>query len=69
MRLRYEIRVDGLVDERWSCWFEGMHVSSEANNVTSLRGDVVDQSALYGLLAKVRDLGLPLISVRRLDAD
>jgi hypothetical protein len=67
--MRYEIRVDGMLDERWSCWFEGMHVTSEPDGTTLIRGEVVDQAALHGLLARVRDLGLPLIAVRRMDAD
>ena len=68
VRMRYEIRIQGILDECWSCWFEGMHISSEPGGITCIRGEVVDQSALHGLLAKIRDLGLPLISVRRLDA-
>ena len=60
----YEIRVKGYLDEqRWSAWFGGLEITYEANGDTVLTGSVVDQSALHGLLRKVRDLGLPLLSV------
>jgi hypothetical protein len=65
--MRYEIRVEGILDECWSGWFDGMQVTSQPDGVTALAGPVTDQAALHGLLAKVRDLGLPLISVRRVD--
>jgi hypothetical protein len=70
MRLnaRYEIRVEGVLDGRWSAWFEGLQVSSDGEE-TVIAGPVADQAALHGLLTKVRDLGLSLISVRRLDPD
>jgi hypothetical protein len=60
---RYEIRIQGHLDDRWADWFEGMTITREAGGSTLLVGLVVDQSALHGLLKKVRDLGLPLISV------
>jgi hypothetical protein len=60
----YEIRLDGRLDERWASWFDGMTVEAEPGGVTVLRGQVADQAALHGLLARLRDLGLPLISVR-----
>ena len=63
--MRYEIRVEGILDECWSAWFDGMQVTSHTDGVTAIVGAVTDQAALHGLLAKVRDLGLPLISVRR----
>ena len=63
--MRYEIHVEGMLDECWSAWFDGMQVTSHADGVTAIVGAVTDQAALHGLLAKVRDLGLPLISVRR----
>ncbi len=63
---RYEIRIRGHLDERWANWFEGLTITLEANGETLLTGPVVDQAALHGLLKKVRDLGLPLLSVRRL---
>jgi hypothetical protein len=65
--VRYEIRVEGILDEQWSAWFDGMQITSEPDGVTMIAGPVTDQAALHGLLAKVRDLCLPLISVRRLD--
>jgi hypothetical protein len=63
----YELRVQGVLDNRWSAWFEGLQVSSDDHGVTTIVGPVVDQAALHGLLAKVRDLGLPLLEVRRTD--
>ena len=66
---RCEIRLQGHLDERWADWFEGLTITREANGETRLTGPVVDQTALHGLLRKVRDLGLPLISVNRLEPD
>jgi hypothetical protein len=63
----YEIRVEGQLDEHWSAWFDGMTMTMEENGETILAGPVPDQPALYGVLAKVRDLGLPLLSVKRMD--
>ena len=63
---RYEIRVAGVLDSRWAAWFDGLHVGGQGEE-TVLCGLVADQPALHGLLTKVRDLGLCLISVRRLD--
>jgi hypothetical protein len=65
----YEIRVQGVLDPRWSPWFEGLRVASDERGQTTIAGPVTDQAALHGLLAKVRDLGLPLLEVRRLDPD
>jgi len=63
----YEIRVEGVLCERWTGWFEGLQVSSEAGE-TIISGPVTDQPALHGVLVKVRRyLGMCLISVRRLD--
>ena len=59
----YEIRLKGHIDNRWANWFEGLSIILEDNGETLLTGSVVDQVALHGLLRKVRDLGLPLISV------
>ena len=64
---RYEIRVDDVLDARWADWFDGLEISGQ-DEETVICGLVADQSALHGLLTKVRDLGLCLISVRRLDA-
>jgi hypothetical protein len=66
---RYELRVQGVLDPGWSAWFEGLRVTSGQAGQTTIAGPVIDQAALHGLLAKVRDLGLPLLSVRRLDPD
>jgi hypothetical protein len=66
---RYEFRVQGVLDARWSAWFEGLQLSSDQAGQTIIAGPVTDQAALHGLLAKLRDLGLPLLSVRRLDPD
>jgi hypothetical protein len=63
---RYELRVQGVLEPRWSAWFEGLQVTSDGRE-TIIAGPVTDQAALHGLLAKVRDLGLELLSVRRLD--
>ena len=54
-----------MLDEHWSAWFDGLQITSEPDGVTLIAGPVTDQAALHGLLAKVRDLGLPLISVHR----
>jgi hypothetical protein len=62
----YEIRVRGVLDSGWSDWFEGLAVSSDESGQTLIAGPVADQAALHGLLAKVRDLGLPLLSVQRI---
>lgn len=59
----YEIRLKGHLDDRWSDWFESMTITLEEDGNTLLTGSVIDQAALHGLLKKVRDLGLPLVSV------
>jgi len=64
---RYEIRLQGHLDEQWAAWFGGLTLTLEANGDTLLTGPVVDQAALHGLLRKVRDLGLPLLAVRRIE--
>jgi hypothetical protein len=64
---RYEIRVDSVLDDRWADWFGGLQVSSDGTK-TVIAGLLPDQPALHGLLTKIRDLGLTLISVRQLDA-
>jgi hypothetical protein len=61
----YQIRVKGVLDEQWSDWFDGLTVTWQ-DDETLLTGPVRDQAALHGLLAKVRDLGLPLLSVKRI---
>jgi len=64
----YQIRLQGHLERRWTDWFEGLTITLEANGETLLTGPIVDQAALYGLIRKVRDLGLPLLSVTRLEA-
>ena len=66
---RYEIRVEGHLADRWAAWFDGLTITLEENGETRLTGPIVDQAALYGLLRKVRDLGMPLLSVARVDPD
>jgi hypothetical protein len=58
-----EIRVKGQIDERWSEWLEGLTITHTPEGETVLTGSVTDQSALYGLIGRLRDLGLPLLSV------
>ena len=65
----YEIRVKGHLDPRWSAWFGGLAVTNEANGETFLTGEVVDQAALFGLISKVYDLQLTLLSVRSVETD
>lgn len=64
---QYEIRIKGHLHDRWADWFEGLTITREANGETLLTGPVVDQAALHGVLRKVRDLGLPLVSVNQID--
>jgi hypothetical protein len=59
----YQIRIKGYLDSQWTDWFGGLTVTLEEDGDTLLTGPVIDQAALYGLLKKVRDLGLPLVSV------
>ena len=63
----YHIRVKGILDEKWSDWFDGFTITPQADDETLLAGPVADQAALHGLLAKIRDLGLPLLSVQRVE--
>jgi hypothetical protein len=59
----YQIRIEGHLDLRWTDWFGGLTITVEEDGDTLLTGPIVDQAALYGLLKKVRDLGMPLVSV------
>jgi len=61
----YEIRVQGHLDQRWSTWFDGLTISYEGDDITLLRGLIVDEAALHGVLNKARDLALPLLAVSR----
>ena len=67
----YQIRVKGLLGHKWSDWFDGLTIipHPQGNNETLLTGPVADQAALHGLLAKIRDLDLPLLSVKRVEDD
>jgi hypothetical protein len=62
----YEFRVQGHLDQRWSAWFDGLTLSYEGEDITVLRGPLVDEAALHGVLSKVRDLALPLLAVSRI---
>jgi len=65
----YEIRVQGHLDQRWSEWFDGLAISYDADGNTVLRGPLVDEAALHGVLNKVRDLAIPLLAVSREQTD
>ncbi|MBN1812028.1 MAG: hypothetical protein JXA14_09355 [Anaerolineae bacterium] len=67
--LRAEIRVKGQIAPQWSGWFAGFAIAHTDQDETILTGDVAEQSALYGLIAKLRDLGLPLVSVESSEAE
>ena len=60
---RYEIRLKGHLDRSWAAWFDGLALAHDSDGTTIIHGPAADQAALYGLLQKTRDLGLPLISV------
>lgn len=60
---RYEIRLKGHLDARWAAWFDGLTITREHDGTTVIHGTIADQAALHGLLQKVRDTGLPLVSV------
>ena len=66
---RYEIRLAGHLDARWAAWFDGLTVRHESDGTTLISGPIADQAALHGLLQRVRDLGLPLVSVTRDETD
>ena len=63
----YKIRIEGHLDDQWTDWFGGLTIILEENGNTLLTGPIVDQAALFGLLKKVRDLGMPLISINRVE--
>ncbi|MCP4539714.1 MAG: hypothetical protein GY832_21460 [Chloroflexi bacterium] len=63
----YQIRIKGHLSQQWAEWFEGLTITLEDNGETFLTGPVVDQAALYGLLKKVQDLGMPLLSVSHVE--
>lgn len=64
----YQIRIEGHLGQQWAEWFEGMSITSEAGGNTLLTGPLADQAALHGLLKKVRDMGMTLVSINRIDA-
>lgn len=64
----YHIRIKGHLDQQWAGWFEGLTIMLEETGDTLLSGQLVDQAALHGLLKKIRDLGLPLLSVNSLES-
>jgi hypothetical protein len=66
---RYTIRLTGHLDTHWAAWFDGLTVSYEGDGTTLISGPIADQAALHGLLQRVRDLGLPLVSVTRDETD
>lgn len=66
---RYEIRLKGHLDNRWAAWFDGLSLSREDDGTTTIRGPIADQAALHGLLQRVRDTGLPLVSVTRVEPE
>ena len=63
----YEIRLQGHLEPRWAAWFDGMTLTAGSDGTTLLQGPVVDQAALHGLLHRLRDLGLPLLSIARVE--
>jgi hypothetical protein len=67
--VQYEIRLQGHLGPRWAVWFDGLSLTTEADGTTVLRGPVLDQAALHGLLQKLRDLGIPLVSLRQVPPD
>ena len=64
-RSGYEIRIDGHLDDRWSAWFDGLRLTHEPDGTTVIRCPAIDQATLHGLLRRVRDVGLPIVSVTR----
>jgi hypothetical protein len=66
---RYEIRLKGHLDSRWAAWFDGLSLTNDSDGTTVIHGPIADQAALHGLLQKVRDVGLPLVSVTQVEPD
>ena len=67
--VQYEIRVTGHLNARWAAWFDGLSLTRVDDGTTVLRGQIVDQAALHGVLQKLRDIGVPLISVTQLQSE
>jgi hypothetical protein len=66
---RYEVRINGHLDARWAAWFDGLSVRHGSDGTTVLSGPIADQAALHGVIQRVRDLGLPLVSVTQVETD
>ncbi len=66
---QYEIRIKGHLDALWAAWFDGLSLTPKCDGTTVIHGPVADQAALHGLLRRVRDLGVPLISVTQVNPD
>jgi len=66
---KYEIRLEGHLNSRWAAWFDGLDLTTDNDGTTLIHGLVADQAALHGLLQKVRDVGLPLVSVTQIETD
>ncbi len=67
--IRYEILVEGVLDDTWSAWFDDLDVNGDNAGITTIAGPLRDQAELHGLLSKIRDLGIPLLEVRRIGSD
>ena len=67
MTAQYEIKIQGQLDQSWTDWFDGMAITEDEDNNTLLNGEVIDQSALHGLLKKIRDLGLTILVVQHIE--
>ena len=67
--VQYEIRVTGHLSSRWEAWFDGLNLTRADDGTTVIRGPIVDQAALHGVLQKLRDIGVPLISVTQLRSE
>jgi len=65
----YQIKIKGILDDKWSDWFDGFTIAHQTENETILEGPVPDQAALHGLLARIRDLGLPIRSIVNLSQE
>ena len=66
---RYAIRLNGHLDQRWADWFDGLSFTHDSDGTTLLAGPLADQAALHGVLNKIRDLGLPIISIQTLSPE
>jgi hypothetical protein len=65
--MHYAIRVKGHLDPRWAAWFDGLSLTTEDDGTTTIQGPLADQAALHGVLQRLRDVGIPLISVTQVD--